>query len=79
MPWAPLGRSPTVTSCSWYLFSSTPLVLETLSPSQDGYGSARSRTIEPTVTDKGSSYELMGSCIRVYRLQVRRVGGCSIA
>jgi hypothetical protein len=51
---------------------------------EDGYGSQRSRTIEPTVEDGGRFYELFASCVRVYRLQValRIVSnglGCDVA
>lgn len=35
----------------------------------DGQGSERSRTIEPSKSDGGYYYELMASCMRVYRVQ----------
>jgi hypothetical protein len=35
----------------------------------DGMGSERSRTIEPSVQDGGYYYNLLASCMRVYRLQ----------
>lgn len=51
---------------------------------EDGYGSQRSRTIEPTVEDGGRFYELFASCVRVYRLQaalgiVSNGTGCDVA
>jgi len=36
---------------------------------EDGYGSQRSRSIEPSVEDGGRFYEAFASCVRVYRLQ----------
>jgi hypothetical protein len=50
----------------------------------DGYGSERSRTIEPSKTDGGYYYETFASCLRVYRLQwalgvVSDGTGCAVA
>ena len=36
---------------------------------EDGYGSQRSRTIEPSIEDGGRFFEVFASCVRVYRLQ----------
>ena len=51
---------------------------------EDGFGAARSRSIEPTVEDGGRVFETFASCVRVYRLQaalgiVSNGTGCDVA
>jgi hypothetical protein len=51
---------------------------------EDGFGSQRSRSIEPSVEDGGRFYEAFASCVRVYRLQaalgiVSNGLGCDVA
>ena len=80
----PLAADFNVTNPAFYAAGAAPDDPHRAVLCEDGYGAARSRTIEPSVEDGGRYYEAFASCVRVYRLQaylgiVSNGTGCSVA